>query len=76
MQEGNIVAEYRCGGVTVRISDAAFAGLTPEQLQRNRRNAQRVASGILARAMDRGDVEGIPPEEWERRYGRYAHGDG
>lgn len=70
----HIIATYSCSGVTVRIADDALAALSPEQLARNRRNVQRVASRILKRAMDRGEVEGLTPEEWRRRYGREPEG--
>lgn len=75
MAKGNIIASYNCSGVTVRISDAVLAGLSPAQLAANRREAQRVASRILDRAVERGTVEGLTPEEWQRRYGRNSNGD-
>lgn len=75
MASDHIIATYSCSGVTVRIADDALAALSPEQLARNRRNIQRVASRILKRAMDRGEVEGLAPEEWRRRYGKET-GDG
>lgn len=75
MASDHIIATYSCSGVTVQISDAVLSGLSPEQLARNRRSARRVASRILKRAMDRGEVEGLTPEEWQRRYGKET-GDG
>ena len=72
MASENIIASYPRTGVTVKISDAALGRLSPEQLERNLRSAQRVASRILRRAMDRGEVDGLAPEEWQRRYGREA----
>lgn len=50
--EGNIVAEYHYPelGCTVRISDAAYAGKTEAELEEVRREARRVAYGILVRA--------------------------
>lgn len=77
MTEGKIIATFNSTGATVQISDAAFAGLAPEQLRRNRGQTQRVASRILRRAMERGEVEGLPPEEWHRRYGKeVGYGNG
>ena len=64
-----IVATYNCSGVTVHVDDAALRQLTPEQIAANRRSAQRLAGQLAVRAMQRGEVEGIQPEEYRRRYG-------
>lgn len=72
MEQGNIVAAYRSAHATVYISDAYLAGHTPEQIEANRRQARAVAMGILRRAMDRGQIEGITPEQWQQRFGQAA----
>lgn len=64
-----IVATYNCSGVTVHVDDAALRELTPEQIAANRRSAQRLAGQLAVRAMQRGEIEGIEPEEYRRRYG-------
>lgn len=72
MEQGNIVATYQTAHATVYISDAYLAGHTPEQIEANRREARAVAMGIFRRAIDRGQIEGITPEEWQRRFGKIA----
>ena len=69
-----IVATYNCKGVTVQIDDAALQRLTPEQIAANRRNAQRLAGQLATRAMRRGEIEGITPEEYRARYGVEPYG--
>ena len=69
-----IVATYNCKGVTVHIDDAALQQLTPEQISANRRNAQRLAGQLAARAMRRGEIEGITPEDYRERYGADPYG--
>ena len=72
MDQGNIVAVYQTAHATVYISDAYLAGHTPEQIEANRRQARAVAMGIFRRAMDRGRIEGITPEQWQKRFGQTA----
>jgi hypothetical protein len=72
MDQGNIVAVYQTKHATVYISDAYLASHTPAQIEANRREARAVAMGIFRHAMDRGRIEGITPEEWQRRFGKIA----
>ena len=64
-----IVKTIQTEGAVVHIDDDVLRGLTPAQLQRNLRRTRAVAAGIAYRAMLRGEVEGLTPEEWQRRYG-------
>ena len=64
-----IVATYNCKGVTVQIDDDALQRLSPAQIERNRNHARAVAGQIARRAMERGEIEALTPEEWDRRYG-------
>lgn len=64
-----IVATYNCKGVTVQIDDDALQRLSPAQIERNRNHARSVAGQIARRAMERGEIEALTPEEWDRRYG-------
>lgn len=48
-EKGNIVAEYQINGVRVLVSDAAYAGKTPEELEEVRKEARRVAWNIAVR---------------------------
>lgn len=64
-----IVKTIQAEGAVVHIDDDVLRGLTPGQIQDNRRQAQAVARRIAYRAMERGAVEGLTPEEWRRRYG-------
>lgn len=52
--EGNIVATYKYEHATVYVSDAAYAGKTEEELEKIRREARRIACGIIERAARRG----------------------
>lgn len=72
MEQGKIVAVYQTKHATVYISDAYLAIHTPEQIEANRRQARAVAMGIFRRAMDRGRIEGITPEQWQQRFGQTA----
>ena len=72
MNQGNIVAAYQTSHATVYISDAYLAGHTPEQIEDNRRQARAVAMRIFRRAIDRGQIEGITPEQWQKRFGQAA----
>ena len=72
MEQGNIVAAYQTAHATVYISDAYLASHTPAQIEANRREARAVAMGIFRRAMDRGQIEGITPEQWQQRFGQAA----
>lgn len=54
LNTGNIVATYVFEKATVRIGDASFACKTPEQIERDKLYARRVACGIVRRAMERG----------------------
>lgn len=64
-----IVATYQTKGATVHIADDALQRLSPAQIERNRNHARAVAAQIARRAMERGEIEGLTPEEWDRRYG-------
>ena len=65
-----IVKTIQAEGAVVHIDDDVLRGLTPGQIQDNRRQAQAVARRIAYRAMERGEVEGLTPEEWTRQGGR------
>lgn len=71
-----IVKTIQTTGATVHIADDVLRGLSPAQLAANIRYARRVAGRIAARAMERGAVEGLTPEEWAQRYGRDPYADG
>lgn len=64
-----IVATYQTKAATVQIADDALQRLSPAQIERNRNHARSVAGQIARRAMERGLVEALTPEEWDRRYG-------
>jgi|GEM_PF-4510538 hypothetical protein len=64
-----IVKTIQAEGAVVHIDDDVLRTLTPEQIEANRRQARAAAWGIAYRAMERGEVEGLTPEEWVRRYG-------
>lgn len=64
-----IVATYQTKAATVHIADDALQRLSPAQIERNRNHARSVAGQIARRAMERGEIEGLTPEEWDRRYG-------
>jgi hypothetical protein len=49
MPEGKIVAEYKLNSCTVRISDAAYAGVSEAELRRRRAEANRIAWEIAVR---------------------------
>lgn len=68
-----IVATYTTDKATVHIDDSALQRLSPAQIEANRNRARAVAAGIARRAMERGELEGLTMEEWEKRYG---HGGG
>lgn len=72
MDQGNIVAVYQTKHATVYISDAYLASHTPAQIEANRREARAVAMRIFRRAIDRGQIEGITPEQWQQRFGQAA----
>jgi hypothetical protein len=71
-----IVQTIQTAAATVHIADDALQALSPAQVRANRIHAGRVAAQIAARAMERGAVEGLTPEEWRRRYGRDPYADG
>ena len=58
-----IVATYAAEKGTVCISDAAYAEKSEEQNERERRNAQRTAYGILLNYVLREQAEAGPKEE-------------
>lgn len=64
-----IVKTIKTDAAVVHIDDDVLRSLTPTQVEANRRHARGVAWGIAYRAMERGAVEGLTPEEWNRRYG-------
>lgn len=64
-----IVATYQTKAGTIQIDDDALQRLSPAQIERNRNHARAVAGQIARRAMERGEIEGLTPEEWDRRYG-------
>lgn len=72
MDHGNIVAVYQNKHATVYISDEYLASHTPAQIEANRREASAVAMRIFRRAIDRGQIEGITPEQWQKRFGQAA----
>lgn len=72
MNQGNIVAVYQTKHATVYISDEYLASHTQAQIEANRREARAVAMGIFSRAIDRGQIEGITPEQWQQRFGQTA----
>lgn len=69
-----IVKTIQAEGAVVHIDDGVLRGLTPGQIQDNRRQAQAVARRIAYRAMERGAVEGLTPEEWRRRNADHTAG--
>ena len=64
-----IVATYQTKAATVHIADDALQRLSPAQIERNRNHARAGAGQIARRAMERGEIEALTPEEWDRRYG-------
>lgn len=48
-EKGNIVAEYDIGGVRVLVSDSAYAGKSPAELEEIRKEARRIAWNIALR---------------------------
>lgn len=52
-----IVAEYIIRGVKVKVSDEAYRDASPEEIERRRAEARRVAGRLIARIREREEAK-------------------